>query len=113
MEQHPLINLAYGVAGILFILGLKGLTHPRTAVRGNLLGAIAMLIAVVATLCNQGVLGYKTIALGVLVGAVVGAAPPQAANRTASTTADHRGKWVTLQSWRISMTRLRRMGVGA
>ena len=73
MEQHPLINLAYGVAGILFILGLKGLTHPRTAVRGNLLGAIAMLIAVVATLCNQGVLGYKTIALGVLVGAVVGA----------------------------------------
>ena len=74
MEQHPLINLAYVVAGILFILGLKGLTHPRTAVRGNLLGAIAMLIAIVATLCNQGVLGYKTIALGVLViGAVVGA----------------------------------------
>ena len=56
----------------------------------------------------------------VVVGAVVvvievgaGAAPLQAANRTASTTADHRGKWVTLQSWRISMTRLRRMGVGA
>ena len=34
-----LINLAYLVASVLFILGLKGLTHPRTAVRGNLLGA--------------------------------------------------------------------------
>ena len=73
MEQQHFINIAYLVAGILFILGLKGLTHPRTAVRGNLLGAIAMLIAIVATLCNQEVLGYKTIALGVLVGAIVGA----------------------------------------
>jgi len=73
MEQHPLINLAYVVAGILFILGLKGLTHPRTAVRGNFLGAIAMLIAVVATLCNHEVLGYKTIVLGIAIGAVVGA----------------------------------------
>ena len=45
MEQQHFINIAYLVAGILFILGLKGLTHPRTAVRGNLLGAIAMLIA--------------------------------------------------------------------
>ena len=73
MEQHPLINLAYVVAGILFILGLKGLTHPRTAVRGNFLGAIAMLIAVVATLCSHEVLGYKTIVLGIAIGAVVGA----------------------------------------
>ena len=73
MEQHPLINLAYVVAGILFILGLKGLTHPRTAVRGNLFGAIAMLIAVVATLCSHEVLGYKTIVLGIAIGAVVGA----------------------------------------
>ena len=50
MEQQHLINLAYLVAGILFIFGLKGLTHPRTAVRGNLFGAIGMLIAVLATL---------------------------------------------------------------
>lgn len=71
MEQH-LINLAYVVSGILFILGLKGLTHPRTAVRGNLIGAIGMLLAIVATLCDHEVLGYKTIALGVLIGAVVG-----------------------------------------
>ena len=42
-----------------------------------------------------------------VAGVVVGAAPPQAANRTASTTADHRGKWVTLQSWRIPTQGLR------
>ncbi|MBC19776.1 MAG: NAD synthetase [Planctomycetaceae bacterium] len=73
MEQQHLINLAYLVAGILFILGLKGLTHPRTAVRGNLLGAIGMLIAVLATLCDHQVLGYKTIALGLILGAIIGA----------------------------------------
>ena len=40
-------NVAYLIASILFIRGLKGLTHPRTAVRGNLTGSLAMLIAVV------------------------------------------------------------------
>ena len=38
-------NFAYLVASVLFILGLKGLTHPRTAVRGNFLGALAMFLA--------------------------------------------------------------------
>ena len=73
MEQQHFINLAYLVAGILFILGLKGLTHPRTAVRGNLFGALGMLLAVVATLCDHEVLSYTTIALGIALGAVVGA----------------------------------------
>ena len=44
-----LINFAYLVASVLFILGLKGLTHPRTAVRGNLMGSAGMLLAVVVT----------------------------------------------------------------
>ena len=48
-----LINLAYLVASVLFILGLTGLGHPRTAVRGNLIGAVGMLIAVVATLVSH------------------------------------------------------------
>ena len=46
----PWTNLAYLAASLLFIFGIKGMTHPRTAVRGNLIGAIGMLIAVVATL---------------------------------------------------------------
>ena len=48
--SNDLINLAYLTAAVLFILGLKGLSHPRTAVRGNFLGALGMLIAIVVTL---------------------------------------------------------------
>jgi NAD(P) transhydrogenase subunit beta len=69
-----LINLAYLVASILFILGLKGLSHPRTAVRGNLTGAIGMLIAVVATLLDRQILGFEYILAGVVVGSAAGAA---------------------------------------
>jgi len=75
--QDTIIKAAYLVAAVLFILGLKGLTHPRTAVRGNLLGALAMLIAVVATLLDQELLnhpaGYLLIAVGVGIGATIGA----------------------------------------
>ncbi len=72
MEQQHLIDLAYLVAGVLFVLGLKGLTHPRTAVRGNLLGAVGMLIAVVATLCDHQVLEYQTIIIGIVLGSLIG-----------------------------------------
>ena len=67
-----LIHFAYLVASVLFILGLKGLTHPRTAVRGNLLGALGMLLAVVATLVDQRILSGEYILLGVVVGALIG-----------------------------------------
>jgi NAD(P) transhydrogenase subunit beta len=67
------VNLAYLVAAVLFILGLKGLGHPRTAVRGNLLGAVGMLIAVVVTLLDRSIVGYGVIIAGVLLGAAVGA----------------------------------------
>jgi NAD(P) transhydrogenase subunit beta len=66
------VKLAYLVAAVLFILGLKGLGHPRTAVRGNLLGALAMAIAVAVTLLARG-LSFPYIALGVGIGAVIGA----------------------------------------
>ncbi len=67
-----LINAAYLLAAILFILGLKGLTSPRTAVRGNLLGATGMLLAIVATLADRQIVSYETIALGVAIGTVIG-----------------------------------------
>ena len=66
------VNLAYLVAAVLFIMGLKGLGHPRTAVRGNLLGACGMFIAIVATLIAKG-LSYEFILIGVAIGAVIGA----------------------------------------
>jgi NAD(P) transhydrogenase subunit beta len=67
-----LIDLIYLFAAILFILGIKGLTHPRTAVRGNLLGALAMLVAVVVTLLNQQIIDYKLIILGLVIGSGIG-----------------------------------------
>jgi len=66
------VNLAYVVASILFIRGLKGMTHPRTAVRGNLESAVGMLLAVVATLLANG-LAYQWILVGALAGGLVGA----------------------------------------
>ena len=76
--SSTVINLTYLVASVLFIFGIRGLTHPRTAVRGNMLGATGMLLAVIATLLDQQVFGAGTQALiwifsGVIVGATVGA----------------------------------------
>jgi len=76
--REVVIGLAYLVAAVLFIFGLKGLTHPRTAVRGNLLGATGMLVAIVATLfkwdlVEQGFVGYLLVVVAVAIGAGVGA----------------------------------------
>ncbi len=67
-----LINTAYLLAAILFILGLKGLTSPRTAVRGNLLGAAGMLLAIVATLLDQQIVTFEMIAAGLAIGTAIG-----------------------------------------
>jgi NAD(P) transhydrogenase subunit beta len=64
--------IAYLVSAILFILSLKGLTHPSTARRGNLYGMIGMAIAIVATLLGSEVRSYGFIIAGVLVGAPIG-----------------------------------------
>ncbi|WP_447970158.1 NAD(P)(+) transhydrogenase (Re/Si-specific) subunit beta [Nitrospira sp. M1] len=68
-----LINIGYLIASVLFILGLKGLTHPRTAVRGNLLGATGMFVAVVLTLANQRIISFEMILLGIVIGGAIGA----------------------------------------
>ncbi len=71
MQLH-LIHVVYLLASVLFILGLKGLTSPRTAVRGNFLGALAMLLAVLATLADQQIISYELIAAGVALGSLIG-----------------------------------------
>jgi NAD(P) transhydrogenase subunit beta len=68
-----LINVVYLVASVCFILGLKGLASPRTAPRGNMLGASGMLLAVIATLLDQHIVSFQLIILGLLIGASVGA----------------------------------------
>ncbi|MCL4821824.1 MAG: NAD(P)(+) transhydrogenase (Re/Si-specific) subunit beta [Vicinamibacteria bacterium] len=71
--RHAFENVAYLVAAVLFILTFKGLSHPRTAVRANAMGAVGMLIAVVVTLFDRHILGYQHIVLGLVVGAAIGA----------------------------------------
>lgn len=66
-----LTDLAYLIASVLFIVGLKGLSHPRTAVRGNFYGAVGMLIAMLATMFSVG-LDFTWIVVGILAGTGVG-----------------------------------------
>jgi NAD(P) transhydrogenase subunit beta len=76
LQDHDFISALYILAVILFILGLRGLAGPKTAVRGNKIAAVGMAIAVVATLLAQGVVpnGQTAIliAVGVAIGTVVG-----------------------------------------
>ena len=65
-------NLGYLIAAMLFILGIKGMTHPRTAVRGNQMGAIGMLIAVLVTLMASGKISWTLAVLGIAVGTAGG-----------------------------------------
>jgi H+-translocating NAD(P) transhydrogenase subunit beta len=67
-----LVNLFYLLSAVLFIGGIKGLTRPRTAVRGNLMAAVGMLLAVVVTLLNQSILSYGWIITGALLGSLIG-----------------------------------------
>ena len=65
---EPAINLFYLLASVLFIFGLKDLSHPRTAVRGNLLGSLGMLIAIVVTLADRRIVSFDVIIAGLLIG---------------------------------------------
>ena len=66
------IAILYIIAFALFIYGLMGLTGPRTAVRGNWIAATGMGLAVVATLLTPGMSNWLLIALGIVLGALVG-----------------------------------------
>jgi H+-translocating NAD(P) transhydrogenase subunit beta len=63
---------AYLLATIFFILGLKGLASPKTAVLGNFSAMVGMGIAIVATLIHPDVASYEWIVYGLIAGAVVG-----------------------------------------
>ena len=65
-------TLLYLAAACLFILGLKRLSSPVTARSGNLMGAAGMLLAIVVTLLQSGIVDYTLIIAGILVGGAVG-----------------------------------------
>jgi H+-translocating NAD(P) transhydrogenase subunit beta len=69
-----LIEFSYLAASILFILGLKGLSHPETARRGMHLAEFGMLMAVIGTLLHHEIVSYEWIIAGLLIGSTIGAA---------------------------------------
>jgi len=72
MLDQNIVNIAYLLASVLFIVGLKGLAHPRTAVRGNRMAAVAMLLAIAVTLLSDK-FEWQYILIGIAVGSVIGA----------------------------------------
>lgn len=76
-------NLVYLVAAILFILGLKRLSSPKTARQGNLMAMLAMLLAIVVTLLDQQILDFTYIIAGLVIGAAIGAIAAKKVEMTA------------------------------
>jgi NAD(P) transhydrogenase subunit beta len=74
MLETYFIELSYLLASILFILGLKGMSHPETAKRGMHLAEFGMLMAIIGTLMHHEIVSYTWILTGLAVGSVVGLA---------------------------------------
>ena len=64
--------LLYLVASVCFIMALRGLSSPNTARAGNIYGIVGMVIAIATTLAMPGVVSYAVIALGIIIGGIVG-----------------------------------------
>ena len=66
------IQASYLAASVLFILGMRSLTHPDKARRGMQLAAGGMLFAVIGTLVNHQIVDYRWIAAGLALGILIG-----------------------------------------
>ncbi len=67
------VNFIYLISAVLFIFGLKMLSHPKTAVNGNLLSAFGMLLAIIVTLLDKRIVSFEVIIAGIVVGSAIGA----------------------------------------
>ncbi len=65
-------QLLYLVAAVLFIIGLKRLSSPVTARHGNMLSGVGMLIAILVTLFDRGILSFQAIIVGIVAGSLLG-----------------------------------------
>src|ERR1700748_2235672 len=83
MSRNDLIQLLYIVAFSMFIIGLRMLRGPRTAVRGNQVAAVGMAVAVCATLLTRGVGDWILIVVGVAIGTAVGVPAARSVKMTA------------------------------
>ena len=72
METY--INIAYLIAAVCFIYGLKMLSHPKTARNGNFISSLGMLIAIIATVgLGSSSINWIMIGIGVIIGTIIGA----------------------------------------
>ncbi len=69
---QPVIDMAYLLASVLFILALKWLSSPRTARHGVRAGEVGMLLAIGGTLLQHGIVDYKWIAIALVLGTGIG-----------------------------------------
>jgi H+-translocating NAD(P) transhydrogenase subunit beta len=83
LQDPDFIRSLYIVAFGLFIFALHEMNHPRTARRGNVIGAVGMGIAVIATLLIESVGDYGLVALGVAIGTAVGVPAARSVKMTA------------------------------
>jgi len=72
MNQTDIQNLLYLISAIGFIVGIKRLSHPKTARSGNFLASLGMLVAIIATLTSGANFDWQLIALGVGIGSILG-----------------------------------------
>ena len=75
-------DLAYLLSAFLFVAGLKQLSSPATARRGNQMAAVAMLIAIVVTLVQTDILNWTWIITGIIIGSLIGAVAARAVKMT-------------------------------
>lgn len=71
--ESGLVTVAYLAAGVLFILSLGGLSNQETARRGNAMGILGMVIAVMGTAFSETVTGYPALLVSLVVGGAIGA----------------------------------------
>jgi proton-translocating NAD(P)+ transhydrogenase subunit beta len=83
MSREDVVNLLYIVGFALFIAGLRLVRGPRTAVRGNLVAALGMGIALVATLLDDRIGDWALIVVGVVVGTAIGVPSARSVKMTA------------------------------
>src|SRR5260370_37379129 len=72
---HPdeILRYLYILSGVLFILGMKGLSSPKYARKGMFLAEFGMLVAIVGTLFDEKIVTYSWITVGLILGSVIGA----------------------------------------
>jgi len=72
MSTLLIVNVVYIIAAICFIVGLKMLSSPATARKGNFISATGMLLAIIVTLISKEIVSYQWIVVGMIMGAIIG-----------------------------------------